>query len=373
MLTFSPPIVYVRGVSPVPDQINNAGTVSISDPDISPQPLVFNYTDTSIVEAIETITVPAGTFKTLRVRDTLRIFGTSQGLTFDETIVETDWYARYIGGVQAVVTYTSGTETAILTSTNVTPPIFSSILPSSRSVQVNTPATAFVTIVNPSGATATGCSLSPVTNLPAVFLYQTTDPLTNTLTGTPNTPATIAPEASQSFVMSFTPTVAFSPTDVELQFECSNTDAATTFVGLNTLLLSASDTPIPDIVALAATTSGDGIANIAGAMGSGAFAVATANVGATGPITASVDTGGVTLPVSPSICETNPATGLCLSPAQSSALTTINSNDTATFAIFLNGSATIPFDPANNRIFVRFTDFSGVIRGSTSVAVQTVQ
>jgi hypothetical protein len=31
----------------------------------------------------------------------------------------------------------------------------------------------------------------------------------------------------------------------------------------------------------------------------------------------------------------------------------------------------VPFDPANNRIVVEFTDSGGVVRGSTSVAVTT--
>ena len=371
-LTFDPPVVYVQGTADVSDVVNTSGTVSFSLPSISTTPFIFNYTDTAVVEAFETITVPAGTFKTLRVRDTLHVFGTSQGESLDITMVETDWNAKLIGPVKAVVSDSDGTETAVLTSTNIIPPIFSSILPSSRSVQVNVPATAFATIINPSGATATNCSLSPVTSLPADFLYQTTNPLTNALTGTPNTPVTIAPEGSQSFVIAFTPSVAFSPTEVELQFDCSNTAAAPTFVGLNTLLLSASDTPIPDIVALVATQSGDGIANIAGATGDGVFAVAIANVGATGNITASVDTGGVTLPVGISICQSNPATGQCISPVQSSVVTTIDSNETAAFVIFLNASGTIPFDPANSRVFVRFRDGGGVTRGSTSVAVRTL-
>jgi hypothetical protein len=370
--TFNPPVVYVQGVTDISDVVNSSGTVSLSIPSVSATPFVYNYTDTAVVEAFETVTVPAGTFKTLRVRDTLHVFGTSQGVPLDETFVETDWLARFIGTVKGIVASSDGTATFVLTNTNVIPPIFSSILPSSRSVQVNTPATAFATIVNPSGATATGCSIIPVTSLPAEFLYQTTDPLTNALTGTPNTPATIAPEGSQSFVIAFTPTVAFSPTEVELQFDCTNTDVAPTFVGVNTLLLSASDTPIPDIVALAATQSGDGIVNIDGIPGTGAFAVAVANVGATGTITASVDTGRVILPVSVSMCKTNPATGLCISPVQESVVTTIDSNETAAFAIFLSGSGNVPFDPANNRVFVRFKDAGGDTRGSTSVAVRTL-
>jgi hypothetical protein len=41
--------------------------------------------------------------------------------------------------------------------------------------------------------------------------------------------------------------------------------------------------------------------------------VATVNVGSTASITASADTGAAVLPVVLSLCETSPATGLCVS------------------------------------------------------------
>jgi hypothetical protein len=173
----------------------------------------------------------------------------------------------------------------------------------------------------------------------------------------------------QSFVFALTPSAAIAPTDVQLSFDCANTDPAPINVGLNTLLLSASVTPVPDIVALAATATNDGIVNIPGTNGTGAFAVATVNVGVGADITASADTGGASLPVNLFICQTDPGTGACLASLTSSVTTTINANATPTFAVFVQGGGTVTFDPAANRIFVRFSS-GGVTRGSTSVGVR---
>jgi hypothetical protein len=45
-----------------------------------------------------------------------------------------------------------------------------------------------------------------------------------------------------------------------------------------------------------------------------------------------------------------------------------NANATPTLGILVQGNGTVPFDPAANRIFVRFKDDGGVTHGSTSVA-----
>ena len=140
---------------------------------------------------------------------------------------------------------------------------------------------------------------------------------------------------------------------------------------LNTLLFSASATAIPDIVALGATLTNDGIVNIPGTTGTGVFAVVTVNVGVSSNITASADTGGASLPLNISLCQTNPTTGACLSPPASSVTTTINANATPTFGIFVAGTGSVAFNPATNRIFVRFKDSAAVTRGPTSVAVRT--
>ncbi len=243
------------------------------------------------------------------------------------------------------------------------------VLPTSRSVQVGSLASAFATIINLGPETATGCSIAPKTVAAASFTYQTTNPATNTPIGTPNTPADISAGGGQSFVFAFIPTSPIPPTDVQLTFGCTNTAPAPSTTGLNTLLLSASATPVSDLIAVAATLSNDGIVTLASVA---AFAVATANVGVGGLITVSANTGAVSLPVSLVLCQTNPTTGACLAPATPTVTLQIDAGATPTFSIFVGASGPIPFDPANNRIFVRFTDSGNIVRGATSVAVRTL-
>jgi hypothetical protein len=250
-------------------------------------------------------------------------------------------------------------------------PLFAAVLPSSRSVEVGNTATAFATILNAGSSTASGCTIVPVTPVPASFTYQTTNPATNAVTGSPNTPVSIAAGGSQSFVFALTPNAPVVSTTVALGFDCAGVDAATSNTGLNTLLYSASAIAVPDVVALAATAQNDGILHITGTSGSSAFAVATVNVGASAQITATANTGSQSLPLTTNLCQTNPRSGQCITGMASSVTFTINANATPTVAIFATASGSVPFLPATNRIFVEFSDANGVVRGSTSVAVET--
>jgi photosystem II stability/assembly factor-like uncharacterized protein len=248
-------------------------------------------------------------------------------------------------------------------------PLAAAVLPASRSVQVGKPASAFATIINSGPSVATGCQITAPAGLGA-FLYQTTDSA-NQLTGTPNTPVAINPSGTnQTFFIAFTPSSAFAPTEVFLTFGCANTASAPGISGVNTLVLSASSTAVPDIVALAATTTQDGIVNIQGVNGAGAFAVSAVNVGASGLITATATTGVAALPVTITICETDAAANCKSSPA-ASVTRTINSGETPTYSVFVAGTGTVGFNPSLNRIFVSFTDGIGTLRGSTSVAART--
>ena len=251
--------------------------------------------------------------------------------------------------------------------------LVAAVLPYSRSIEFGNTATVFATIINAGTTPATGCGVSLDTSTTAAvgLTYQTTDPATNELVGTQNAPVTVAPGAAQSFLLSLTPTAAFAPSTINLSFACLNAPAASIVNGVNTISLSASTTPVPDVISLTATVSGDGIVDIPGATGTGFFAVASANVGASGVITVSADTGSAKLPVTTSLCQTSPTTGACISAVGPSVTTTINANDTPTFTVFVTGSATVPYDPANSRVFIRFSDANGVVRGSSGAAVRT--
>ena len=258
-----------------------------------------------------------------------------------------------------------------LAAVRLTTTLVAAVLPTSRSVQIGSTATAFATIINAGFTTALSCRIAPLTSVTADFSFQATTPATNQVTGVPNTAVDIAPGVAQNFVIAFTPTGAFVSTDVQLSFACANSDPAPIISGVNTLLLSASPTPVPDIVALAATLNNDGIVTVPGTTGTGVFSVATVNVGASGSITAMTDTGGAALPLNIFLCQTNPTTGQCISALGPTVTTQINANTTPTFALFVVGTGTVPFDPANNRVFVRFRDTGNDTRGSTSVAVRT--
>ena len=144
-------------------------------------------------------------------------------------------------------------------------------------------------------------------------------------------------------------------------------------LGLNSLVLSASVDPVPDVIALGATPTQDGVVRLDG---TGVFSVATANVGSTAIVSVTVNTGASSLPITLSVCETDPITSVCLEPpvdGEAGMMTTAGEDSTQTFGIFLSIPAgeEVGFDPANTRVFVNFSDETGVIRGGTSVAVIT--
>ena len=244
---------------------------------------------------------------------------------------------------------------------------FAAVLPSSRSVDIGTTATAFATVLNPLDVMAENCSITPTTGVDADFFYQTTDPATNEVTGTINTPANIPAGLSQSFVIGMTPNSDFFAATVEFDFTCS-TGTAISSPGINTLLLSGNSTPTADVVAVALTPSRDGIAEIPRDGVFGLMSLATTNVGVDATITAQPqDLAGLDGFIL--ICETNQDTGDCLEEPMASTTGFLAEDGTRTYSVFINANTRILLDATNRRTAVEFIDEFGNIRGATSVAV----
>ncbi|QNL19984.1 hypothetical protein HXX25_11995 [Hyphobacterium sp. CCMP332] len=257
-------------------------------------------------------------------------------------------------------------------------PIVAAVLPSSRAVQVGDTATAFATIINSGQIEAENCrvALAPGGEAAGTFAFQTTD-ANNVATGSPNAGVNIAGGGSQSFVFAFTPAAPYAGGDLPLVFDCDNTPPAAMTAGVNSFWLSASTTAGADIVAVSDTGSAVGLNTLPGVVETidrqknGAFVVAISNIGAAANLTARpvLSQDGIT--VTPRICQTNQATGACLSPATADVDFFIGANQTASFAIFVEDGMPVTFQPGSNRISVRFEE-DGALRGSTSVAVRTL-
>ncbi len=258
----------------------------------------------------------------------------------------------------------------------VSPDLFSSIRPSSQSVELGTTATVFGALVNGGSTPIDDCRIALPANAPAglVLHYQTTDPTTNLPIGTPDTPVTVpGNNGVQTFILSFTGT-AGEPFDVAAfapSFVCGAGDSALTaavFPGYGTLDLAMSTTPVPDIIAATGTSGNQDIVTMP-YNGAGAFAVAGINLGVAGPITVSVDTSSIRFPVAAIICETASDTGQCLAAPAATVSLDYQGGTVNTFSVFLQATGGSPVVLLTDEAFVNFTDAQGLLRGTTSVTV----
>lgn len=248
------------------------------------------------------------------------------------------------------------------------PSLNAAVLPYARAVQVNDTASAFGTVINNGTATANGCSVSLPAGIPAAFSYQTTN-ASNVLVGSPNTPVDIPAGGAQSFVFGIKPTASLFSTEIGLVFDCANSNPAPSYTGLNTLILTASPTPPPDLVAIGATPSNDGVVRLNSPTATGFFATAAVNIGSGGTVTASADDGGNGLPVALQLCETDSA-GEWIT-CGNNLVRSVSADQTVYYTVFVTGTGQpISFDPANKRLFLRFSA-NGQTVGATNVAVMT--
>ena len=284
--------------------------------------------------------------------------------TYGNTGSDVSWYRFPDGGNWAASPTASTTKGQ--SNGMVHTILVNSVLPTSRSIPVGTLATIFNTIINAGADTAYGITLSMNPTPPGTFVYQQTDCATNAVVGTPNSSLDLAPGGVLCYVLSFTPSATFAATSVHIQAQAINAASTNLLTGINTWLLRATSVAGPDIIALTTTTDFHQVA----CSGANAFAVALSNVGAAaaGDITAVANTGTAVLPLSISISETDPATGVVIGDH---ILQSVGAGENRTVAVFVTFNGCIAFDPAANRIFIEFRDASNNVVGSTSTAVST--
>jgi hypothetical protein len=263
-----------------------------------------------------------------------------------------------------------GTPVCAQTSNSTSPSHPMSVLPSSRSLQIGEMGSVFVAAINPTGQPFTNCYaiLNNLAGDSGNFGYQRTDPHTNQPVGAIGDRFDIPPGGTQTWIQFLDPAQAHRATEVQVDMICDGfAGPAAPTVGVDTLAFSVDTTRPPDLVALAATASNDGVVRVP-VNGSGAFAVATVNLGGGGTIMVKPGTGGYTLPVALTVCQTD-ARAQCLAPPAASISVMIAGGATPTFSVFVAGQGNLPFLPATNRIYLGLYDQAGTLRGRTSVAV----
>jgi hypothetical protein len=253
----------------------------------------------------------------------------------------------------------------------------SAALPIARSGVVGEKLRVFATLVNPTEIDLVGCGVVLTGTVPVDFSYQISDPTDNGPIGTSDTPVDIPVGAAQSFVLSFTRTAAFPAAVLPILFDCGNARPADVIQGLNNVVLSASDVPVADVIALARTVTSDGRVALVNQVGE--FVVGAINIGPDERLTVSTvsaeppfiiggDDEFTTL-----VCQSNPATGDCIGAAAESVDVDMNTEDVMTFRVTVGipPSSWLYPDYQHNRLQVLFTDQNGNLRGATSVAVET--
>jgi hypothetical protein len=260
----------------------------------------------------------------------------------------------------ACVTVTSSTITA-------------SVLPNAFASEIDKGTTIFATMQDSKAGQNCRVALQQPVPSSFEFSFQQTNPSTNTPIGSPNTPVSIGAGefgGSATFVLDFASLIPFVQQNVPLVFSCDGSIPVPSIAGLSSVDVNFTDVPTANIVALGQTESNNGILTVP-VGGVGAFAVAADNAGNTGAtVVVTADTGSASLPVTITLCQTNPRTAACLATPAASVTTSIAQGGTPTFSVFVTASSGITLAPASNRVFLRFK-VNGIEVGATSVAIQT--
>ena len=252
------------------------------------------------------------------------------------------------------------------------------LLPAARSAVTGGTVTVLMSVVNPPSArdAATNCRIFGNSVPSNVFNYWATDPATNASVGDANPVFDIPVGGVRTFAVAESFYSSRGRRSIWPRVLCDGAIARRT-AGFNQAQIAVADFPTPDVVAIGATLSGDGIVSAAAGNWT-AYSVAALNLGVAGPVTVSPyfwdsnrtqhEGQGLELEV----CETNPTTGQCVTARVPDLDIDMARFETRTFTIFVRdqGFSPISFGPAQRRVFAHFWLDSRLV-GATSAAYRT--
>lgn len=346
----------------------------------------LSYSTTANILGLESVTVPAGTFNALKMQFEVTVGGTISGQPFSVSSGTTYWVVPNIGPVKEVSRDSDGKiDTSELVSSNLVGGqsaggafLSSAVIPSGSAIQLGSTTQTWGAIINSGSQTAFNCKVSLATPVPVTLGYRPVSGAVQnpSFTRPINTPIDVPAGGVQVFLVTMTPTQAMAPTDVAFNFSCDNAAAAKIVPTLNTFILSASATPVPNVLALVGTTQDgnpneDAMVDMYG--GSGQFVVATSNIGSGGTVTVSgqLYSGFAGPAPALTVCQVAPGSTNCIAPPAPSVAVTLTGADQPAFMFFVAASGDVPDSPETNRILVRFKDSNGVVRGGTQTAIRS--
>lgn len=117
---YEPPLIVAEATMNIGQVVNSNGVAKVIIEGYGTYYL--NYVSTVLVEGTETVVAPAGSYETIKLSYSDRVYGYLLGEWFDYRSTEEDWIAKYIGPVKGILNDSDGIETYELVSTNITPP-----------------------------------------------------------------------------------------------------------------------------------------------------------------------------------------------------------------------------------------------------------
>ncbi|MDQ7078544.1 MAG: hypothetical protein Q9M45_12075 [Robiginitomaculum sp.] len=234
----------------------------------------------------------------------------------------------------------------------------------------------FESVINSGTNPAQNCTISLAAGAPVNLAYQRTN-AANAPIGPADAIFDVKVGETLLFVLSMTPAAVSTGMDLFPKVLCDNAGVGK-IPGVNTVFITIAGQQIADILSISATLSGDNIINTPHG-GIGVMTASAINIGAgdtagssDAAVSVSVDTGAVQLPLLLQICQTD-AASVCLpsSPLGPGPVSTVIGSAPAFFAVFVTDQSAngVPLDPANARVFLRFTNAAGQTYSVTSAAV----